>query len=115
MWRVRSVRVSVLVRVALSIGVFLWLNACRPEESRSTGSADVKTGPAPTAAEANLPADDGQWVRPAKDFASTRYSSLTEINATNVKNLRTDRDVLDRVSHAVTNRRRSLSAARCTS
>ena len=22
------------------------------------------------------PADDGQWVRPAKDLAATRYSSL---------------------------------------
>jgi glucose dehydrogenase len=27
-----------------------------------------------------LEADDGQWVRSAKDYASTRYSSLREIN-----------------------------------
>jgi PQQ-dependent dehydrogenase (methanol/ethanol family) len=34
-----------------------------------------------------LEADDGQWIRPAKDLASTRYSSLDEINTQNVKNL----------------------------
>jgi len=33
--------------------------------------------------------DDGQWVMPAKNYASTRYSTLAEINASNVRNLRT--------------------------
>ena len=32
-------------------------------------------------------ADDGQWVRPAKDFQGTRFSGLTEINNSNVQNL----------------------------
>jgi PQQ-dependent dehydrogenase (methanol/ethanol family) len=32
--------------------------------------------------------DDGQWVRPAKDFASTRYSTLDQINTDNVKDLK---------------------------
>ena len=32
--------------------------------------------------------DDGQWTRPAKDYASTRFSSLNEINATNAKTLK---------------------------
>jgi lanthanide-dependent methanol dehydrogenase len=31
--------------------------------------------------------DDGQWAMPAKDYASTRYSGLTEINVTNVASL----------------------------
>src|SRR5205085_2644530 len=34
------------------------------------------------------PADDGQWLMPAKDYASTRYSALDEINASNVKSLK---------------------------
>jgi lanthanide-dependent methanol dehydrogenase len=34
-----------------------------------------------------LEADDGQWIRPAKDLASSRYSTLDEINTQNVKNL----------------------------
>ena len=33
-------------------------------------------------------ADDGQWVMPAKDYASTRFSGLNEINVSNVANLR---------------------------
>ena len=35
-----------------------------------------------------LEPDDGRWVRPAKDYASTRYSSLDQINIGNVKNLK---------------------------
>ena len=35
-----------------------------------------------------LEPDDGQWIRPAKDYASTRYSSLDQITTGNVKNLK---------------------------
>ena len=35
-----------------------------------------------------LEPDDGQWVRPAKDYASTRYSTLDQINTQNVKSLK---------------------------
>src|SRR5882724_4909777 len=31
--------------------------------------------------------EDGQWTMPGKDFGSTRYSGLTEINAQNAKGL----------------------------
>ncbi|MBZ9936993.1 methanol/ethanol family PQQ-dependent dehydrogenase [Mesorhizobium sp. BR1-1-16] len=36
------------------------------------------------------PQEDGQWVMPAKNYASTRYSGLDEINTANVANLRVD-------------------------
>src|SRR6476469_5773764 len=32
--------------------------------------------------------EDGQWIRPAKDFASTRFSGLSEINTSNVASLK---------------------------
>jgi lanthanide-dependent methanol dehydrogenase len=35
-----------------------------------------------------LQQDDGQWVMPAKNYASTRYSTLDEINAGNVGRLK---------------------------
>ena len=35
-----------------------------------------------------LESDDGQWIRPAKDYASTRYSSLDQINTGNAKDLK---------------------------
>ncbi len=39
---------------------------------------------------ANAPEDDGQWVMPSKNYASTRFSSMNEITTANVKNLRPD-------------------------
>jgi PQQ-dependent dehydrogenase (methanol/ethanol family) len=48
----------------------------------------AESGVAPGNATRALPPDDGQWVRPAKDFASTRFSALDEITATNAKNLK---------------------------
>jgi PQQ-dependent dehydrogenase (methanol/ethanol family) len=73
--------------ILLCVGALaVW--SCRPDESRSSGTATARTGAAPAADDPILPPDDGQWVRPAKDFASTRFSGLTEINTTNVKNLR---------------------------
>src|SRR3954449_9986397 len=32
--------------------------------------------------------DDGQWIMAAKNYASTRYSTLSEINTGNAKNLK---------------------------
>lgn len=32
--------------------------------------------------------EDGQWTMPAKNYASTRFSGLSEINTSNVKNLK---------------------------
>jgi PQQ-dependent dehydrogenase (methanol/ethanol family) len=45
----------------------------------------AQTPPAPPASAA--PAEDGQWLMPAKNFASTRYSGLDEINTGNVGKL----------------------------
>src|SRR5579863_257694 len=42
-----------------------------------------RTAPSP----ANAPQDDGQWTMPGKNFASTRFSSLSELNAENVRKL----------------------------
>src|SRR3954470_9779948 len=33
-------------------------------------------------------ADDGQWIMPARNYASTRYSSLSQISAQNVGQLK---------------------------
>jgi PQQ-dependent dehydrogenase (methanol/ethanol family) len=35
-----------------------------------------------------LEGEDGQWIMPAKNYASTRFSGLNQINAANVKNLK---------------------------
>ena len=42
----------------------------------------------PATAQNRNPADDGQWIMPAKNYASTRYSTLDQINGSNVKSLK---------------------------
>jgi PQQ-dependent dehydrogenase (methanol/ethanol family) len=51
----------------------------------SEAQAQAPAVPTPPAAAA--PADDGQWTMPAKNYASTRFSALDEINTSNVKTL----------------------------
>src|SRR5262249_61640851 len=36
----------------------------------------------------SLQNDDGQWVLPSKNYSSTRYSSLNQVTADNVKRLK---------------------------
>ena len=42
------------------------------------------------ASAANAPADDGQWTMPSKNYASTRFSSQSEITPQNAKDLKVD-------------------------
>lgn len=54
-----------------------------PARSASLSGARVAAPPPGT------PADtDGQWLMPAKNYASTRYSGLGQINVQNVRNLK---------------------------
>ena len=64
-------------RTAESVGV--------PEENRwpvleTMSTAQVSNVP--------LPPDDGQWTMPAKNYSSTRFSGLDQINRSNVANLK---------------------------
>jgi lanthanide-dependent methanol dehydrogenase len=67
----------------------LALSACRDSRSHTSSSLE----PAfvnnfhPRPYTGKLAPDDGQWLRPAKDFASTRYSTLDQINDQNVTKL----------------------------
>ena len=68
---------------------------------------------APSAA--NAPQDDGQWTMPSKNYASTRFSSLTEITPQNVKTLQAGLQLSRSPSTRVRKRRRSSPTTRCTS
>ncbi|MEK0085202.1 methanol/ethanol family PQQ-dependent dehydrogenase [Benzoatithermus flavus] len=63
--------------VALVAGLILATAAASP--------ACLAAGAVPPASAA--PADDGEWRMPAKNYASTRFSALDEINADNVRDL----------------------------
>jgi len=54
--------------------------------SQTPAAATTPAAPAPSG---TIPAGDesGDWIRPAKDFASTRFSTLDEITPESVKQL----------------------------
>ena len=65
----------------LALGGLIASTSCVADPSTDAASNRVV---APVAA---APPDDGQWTMPAKNFASTRYSELAEINTENVAKL----------------------------
>ncbi|HKQ52175.1 MAG TPA: methanol/ethanol family PQQ-dependent dehydrogenase, partial [Pyrinomonadaceae bacterium] len=83
---------SRLVLFLASSALFLSCTSKPPQESRTPPAAQPQTQSSATG-QARVPPfvpaeEDGQWTMPAKNYASTRYSGLEEINAGNVKNLK---------------------------
>jgi len=60
--------------------------SCRKPQHASLPFLE-RSGATPIARNSVQP-DDGQWLMAAKNYASTRFSNLNEINASNAKNLR---------------------------
>src|SRR3954468_24616373 len=54
------------------------------------GAGVAKAQVTVTAPASAAPADDGNWVMPAKNYASTRYSELDQINTQTVAGLRVE-------------------------
>src|ERR1700760_674443 len=86
-----------VARGAAFAAVFLAFNltvsGCRTESESSKKAPPPSSARNPAIAGARVAAqppgqDDGQWVMPAKDYASTRYSGLDQINTQNVKSLK---------------------------
>src|SRR4051812_17910914 len=69
---------SVIVLLLISL-------SCSRRLEKPVGPASSTSAPG---AVQNAEAEDGQWVRPAKNYASTRYSGLDQINTANVKDLK---------------------------
>jgi glucose dehydrogenase len=62
--------------------------ACSGEAVAPAASHPATTSSAPHAGATIPPQDDsGDWLRPAKDLSSSRFSGLTEITAESVKQL----------------------------
>ncbi|RVC18345.1 PQQ-dependent dehydrogenase, methanol/ethanol family [Mesorhizobium sp. M7A.F.Ca.AU.001.01.1.1] len=70
-----SFRTGILSVMLLACGLFL------------SGASEPASAAAIAPPAAAAPPDDGQWTMPAKNYASTRFSELSEINEGNVKNL----------------------------
>jgi PQQ-dependent dehydrogenase (methanol/ethanol family) len=82
--------VTSLDRASLFLYVLL-LWACNPGADRhpsANSAARVTSLPARLAPDSAAAADDGQWRMPARNYASTRYSRLTQITSQNARQLR---------------------------
>jgi PQQ-dependent dehydrogenase (methanol/ethanol family) len=82
----RVLGAAVAVAVVLVIAGLFWLNTSRRNGAASlisTTPAGAKILPAAGAS----PPDDGNWTMPGKDYASTRFSALSQITPANVGKL----------------------------
>jgi len=62
---------------------------CSTRQPETTPTSPNRALSQPTGAQsAQNIADDGQWTMPAKDYASTRFSSLADVNTGNAKDLK---------------------------
>jgi lanthanide-dependent methanol dehydrogenase len=75
--------------LSLAGSVAILLAGCQRQtlDNSSPASARALQGQVHDTDPAHLQNDDGQWVMPAKNYASTRYSGLDEINTGNVSRL----------------------------
>ena len=73
----------------LAVIVVLSSTACNKQtlDTSTPASARAVGGSLSAADPAELQKDDGQWVMPAKNYSSTRFSGLDEINTGNVRQL----------------------------
>ena len=77
--------------VSLAVGGSLVSLGCSRPAKRPTPTPSEQTSTLPARTPADSTgsvADDGQWIMPARNFASTRYSGLNEITTGNVARLR---------------------------
>ncbi len=75
--------------IACIFAAVLVLFGCKSKSQQSsTQFPQHETNYTDRAYKGRMEPDDGQWVRAAKDYASTRYSTLDQINTQNVGNLK---------------------------
>src|SRR3954453_3134076 len=79
--------IAIVALVLLGAAVLWTRNARQQTASSQPASGNIEKA---TATGAASPADDGNWTMPAKDYAATRFSGLTQITPANVAKLRVD-------------------------
>jgi PQQ-dependent dehydrogenase (methanol/ethanol family) len=87
---VESCKGAILLFAIIAFGFLLLACAPKqPQQQQSTTQLSQSHSALPNGAQPAFPeAEDGQWLMPAKNYASTRFSGLDQINTENVKNLK---------------------------
>jgi len=75
---------AILVLIALCAGC----NQKTPDNKTFPFLQRYSSAPSEKTDLVKLEGEDGQWIMPAKNYASTRFSGLNQINTGNVKNLK---------------------------
>lgn len=74
--------------VALHLALGIAVTGCQKQTLDTSTPASARSLDGSLARDpAALASDDGQWVMPAKNYASTRFSGLDEVNTGNVRHL----------------------------
>jgi PQQ-dependent dehydrogenase (methanol/ethanol family) len=75
--------------VLLTLGLTLLYPACATRQTETSQAPPNRVQNQPTGAqEAKTEVEDGQWTMPAKNYASTRFTGLDQINTGNVASLK---------------------------
>src|SRR6476660_5143860 len=87
--RRRSLAITVAVAAIMVVLAVIFLRPHRfhSPQNQLVTAAPLPGGPHAMPAAAASPADDGNWVMPGKDYASSRFSALTEVTPANVGKL----------------------------
>lgn len=80
-------RLSLSIRRILPAALLLTLLACEPEPGDVDHTASGSGSVAGTVHMIEPAGNDREWIRPARDYASTRYSGLTQIDRENISAL----------------------------
>src|ERR1041385_7727573 len=75
-------------RTAVIACALFLLTSCATRHSPPQQATQNRVLTSPTGASVAVEPEDGQWTMPAKNYASTRFSGLQDINAGNVANLK---------------------------
>jgi PQQ-dependent dehydrogenase (methanol/ethanol family) len=81
----RRILLIAVIALVVIIGAVVWAVSTR--RTNSTAQPSSASAGKVIPASAASPRDDGNWTMPGKDYASTRFSGLTDINPSNVRNL----------------------------
>lgn len=75
-------------RTAVIACALFVISSCATRHSPPQQATQNRVLTSPTGASVAVEPEDGQWTMPAKNYASTRFSGLQDINAGNVANLK---------------------------
>src|SRR4051794_16046545 len=78
-----GLRIALLVATGLCLAI---LSGCKAQTQ--VAQEPASTGGAIHPYSGSMEADDHQWIRATKDYANTRYSTLDQVNTSNVANLK---------------------------